>query len=136
MISIKPIPPKQTWPVRYTVLPADKEFQDTKLLNDTEGYHLGLFEDDELISVISLFSEEQDMEFRKFGTVLRKQKKGYGSQLLSYLINYSKASGVKKLWCRALSTTCDFYRRFGFHEAQEVKDKNGNPFIVMELDLS
>ncbi|MDF3078823.1 MAG: family acetyltransferase [Sphingobacteriaceae bacterium] len=135
MISIKQIEAKQAWPVRHKVMYPEKEFDGIKLPKDSTGLHFGLFEDDQLISVVSFFPDGEEAQFRKFATLDEKQRGGYGSQLLQYLIGYSKSAGIKKLWCNARKSAIGFYHKFGFKETgREFKDGD-QEFVIIELGL-
>ncbi|WP_423148968.1 GNAT family N-acetyltransferase [Rubrolithibacter danxiaensis] len=103
-------------------------------LDDSQGVHFGLYENDELVSVVSLFKHGEKAWLRKFGTVEEKQYKGYGTRLLNYLINFSRSFGIKKLACNACDTAASFYRRFKFRETKRITNQDGS-FIELELDL-
>jgi hypothetical protein len=55
MPTIQPITPAQTYPLRHQVLWPDKPLDYVKIAEDEEGQHFGAFQDQELVSVISLF---------------------------------------------------------------------------------
>lgn len=135
MISIQQIEAKQAWPIRHKVMYPEQEFDGIKLPQDSIGQHFGLFERDELISVVSFFPEGQEAQFRKFATLEEKQHAGYGSKLLQFLIDYSKSAGIKKLWCNARKNAINFYNRFGFHETGKTYSANGQDFVIIELEL-
>ena len=135
MIKIKQIEAKQAWPIRHKVMYPEKEFDGIKLPEDSTGQHFGLFESDELISVVSFFPDGEEAQFRKFATLDEKQRGGYGSRLLKYLIEYSKSVGTKRLWCNARKSAIGFYKKFGFKETgQEFKDGD-QEFAIIELSL-
>lgn len=135
MVSIKQIEAKQAWPIRHKVMYPEKEFDGIKLPNDSKGQHFGLFEYDQLISVVSFFSEGEMAQFRKFATLEEKQKGGYGSKLLEFLIDYSKSAGIKKLWCNARKSALGFYKKFGFTETGQEFNDDGQEFAIIELSL-
>ncbi|MDC1162202.1 GNAT family N-acetyltransferase [Tenacibaculum sp.] len=68
-----------------------------KLPNDENARHFGLFIDDEIASVISLFMENEEVQFREFATLVGFQGLGYGTILLKSIIDLVKKEGVKKL---------------------------------------
>ena len=67
-MEIKEIEASETWPLRHKVMWPSKPIEFVVLPNDDEGLHFGLFDDEILISVISLFIESQGGQFRKFAT--------------------------------------------------------------------
>lgn len=135
MSYIKQIEAKQAWPIRHKVMYPEKEFDGIKLPEDSNGLHFGLFEGDQLISVVSFFLDGKEAQFRKFATLDEKQRAGYGSELLQYLIDYSKSAGIKKLWCNARKSAIGFYKKFGFKETgREFKDGD-HEFAIIELGL-
>jgi hypothetical protein len=54
----------QTWPIRHKVMWPDYPLDFVKIKNDEDGIHFGLWLDTELVSVISLFIEGQEAQFR------------------------------------------------------------------------
>lgn len=93
---------------------------------------MAFFEEDQLTSVISLFIEHDEIQFRKFATVKKEQGKGYGSKLLHHVINQAMQMGVKRIWCSARQDKLSFYKKFGLEETNGVFDKGGIRYIVME----
>lgn len=111
------------------------DFEKVILPNDEDGIHLGLFDDNTLISVVSLFRIGDSMQFRKFATRSEYQHKGYGSEILSYLLDYSKSEGCERIWCNARKRASEFYRKFGFSETGEKSTANGHDYVIMERAL-
>lgn len=136
-ISIREIEAADTWPVRQRVMWPDKGIEFVKIDNDEEGTHFGLFENDALISVISLFVKGEEARFRKFATEKDFQGKGHGARLLNFLIGEARRRGIKTLNCDARLTAAPFYRKFGMTEASEVFTYNerGLEYVKMEIKL-
>ncbi len=109
-----------------------------KLTNDEKGIHYGLFVDSELISVVSLFifPEQKTAQFRKFATLKNYQGKGYGSQLLNYVINEAKGQKITKIWCNARIEKIAFYKKFGLQETKHTFVKNNMLYVIMEKTFS
>ncbi|GAB5524156.1 MAG: GNAT family N-acetyltransferase [Roseivirga sp.] len=114
----------------------DRPLNYIKLPHDAEGLHYGLFVDGRLTSVISLFIEGDTAQFRKFATASSAQGKGYGSQLLSHLIDQAKLKAVKHLWCNARIDKSAYYERFGMVKTETTFSKGGIGYVVMEIVLS
>lgn len=135
MLAIRTIRPKQTYPLRHSVLWPDKPLDYVKVDNDHEGYHFGAFQDEELIAVISLFVNGEEARFRKFATHPDFQRKGIGTQLLNHVISEARRLGAARLWCDARLDAADFYRRFGMEAISEVFYKGTIPYATFSLTL-
>ncbi|MGS2739713.1 GNAT family N-acetyltransferase [Sinomicrobium sp. M5D2P17] len=134
---IKEIPGAHTWPMRHRVMYPEMSPDSVILEEDADGIHFGLFSPDHrLVSVISLFERENDhYQFRKFATDTSEQGKGYGSALLSYIIDFCRAKNARGLRCNARRSASSFYKRFGFGETDTTYFKDGHDFVVMEREL-
>lgn len=135
-IRIEPIQAENTWPLRHEVMWPDRSIDYVKLEKDAQGIHLGLFKNDELIAVISAFIEGTEAQFRKFATKAQEQGKGYGSQLLTYLIKQLLAKNVTRIWCNARVDKSFFYKRFGLTETHHKFAKGGIDYVIMEKVIS
>jgi GNAT superfamily N-acetyltransferase len=135
MTSIQLIEAKQAWPIRHKVMYPEQEFDDVRIPNDADGEHFGLFEDDQLISVVSYFHDGDKGQFRKFATLEEQQGKGYGRQLLEFLIAHAKAAGAKRLWCNARKSALGFYSKYGFLETGRTFHQDGHDFAIIERML-
>ena len=131
-IEIKSISPEETYDLRHRVMWPDHPREFIKLPEDGIGIHFGLFVSNKLISVISLFISNEDAQFRKFATADSEQGKGYGSQLLRHIIEYSLTNGIQRLWCNARVDKTLFYKNFGFKETKVMYNKGGIDFIILE----
>lgn len=134
-IAIEQIRFELTWRIRHEVMYPDLPFENIKLKNDDEGIHFGLYANDQLTSVVSLFEADGSYQFRKFATLHAEQGKGYGTKLLQYIISYVKKAGGKKLWCNARLSAASFYTKAGFVRTPRQFTRDDIDFIVMELDL-
>lgn len=135
MSHIEQIPPELTWRIRREVLYPDQDFAKAILEDDEEGMHLGLFDHNQLISVVSLFIRQDCMQFRKFATIPGFQNMGYSSQLLHYLIGIAEQQNCRMIWCNARKNASGFYTKFGFSETDKTYHKDGNDFVIMEKIL-
>ncbi len=135
MSHIEQIPPYLTWKIRHKVMYPDLSFDKVILPDDDDGIHLGLFDENVLISVVSLFRTDDSMRFRKFATLSEYQHKGYGSEILRYLIEYARGAGCSHIWCNARKSASGFYSKFGFIETGETSHANGHDYVIMERAL-
>ena len=129
---VEQIPPYLTWKIRHKVMYPDLDFEKVILPNDDDGIHFGLFDNNTLISVVSLFKSEKSMQFRKFATLSEHQGKGYGGELLNYLMEFAKAEGCDHIWCNARQKASGFYSKFGFSETNKTSSANGHDYVIME----
>lgn len=125
-----------TWSIRHEVMYPDLPFEAIKLDNDPNGVHFGLYINDQLTAVVSLFNVGQAYQFRKFATRVGAQGKGYGTLLLKHIISYVNDIGAEKLWCNARVSAIGFYSKFGFKETDRHSRSHGIDFITMELQLN
>jgi predicted GNAT family N-acyltransferase len=131
-MEIRNIPYELTWNMRHSVMWPDETIEYVKLPNDKDGLHFGLFVDDQMISVISLFKTGDSAQFRKFATLNSEQGKGYGSKLLNYLFLQVDDSETAKVWCNARADKIHFYKRFGMHQTEKKFIKGGKSYVIME----
>ncbi len=135
MHSIEQVPAYVVWPIRQQVMYPDYDIEQVRLQDDANGIHLALFECNTLISVVSLFKTDNNLQFRKLATLNEFQRKGYGSILLQYLIEFAQSEGCEKVWCNSRVSASPFYKRFGFKETAHRFTKHQIEFVVMELTL-
>lgn len=134
-MEIKEINKEAVWSIRQEVMWPDKPLDFIKLQDDSTGVHYGLYDQDELISVVSCFENGQEMQFRKLATLVSKQKNGFGSALLNYIITLAKTKEHKKVWCNARLNKKTYYEKFGFYEVDKRFEKDGIEFTIMELTM-
>jgi GNAT superfamily N-acetyltransferase len=132
MSHIEQISPRLTWRIRHQALYPELDFAKVILEDDDDGIHLGLFDQNTLISVASLFKRDTSMQFRKFATLSEYRGKGYGTELLAYLTDYAKSTGCDHIWCNARRNASGFYSKFGFLETEKTFSKNGHDLVIME----
>ena len=132
---VEQIFPSLTWRIRQLAMYPSKEITDMELPEDWEGIHFGLYYQYELTGVVSLFTNGDVAQFRKMAVLPSDQGKGFGKQLLIYLIEYCKTQGIKNLWCNARISATDFYKKLGFETLDEPYERNQIPYIKMELIL-
>lgn len=130
--EIKKISAQETLPIRHKVMWPNQTIAYVRLPNDATGRHFGLFVKDELVSVISIFKENQAIQFRKFATLNKFQGKGFGTQLLRFIISLIEEEGYDRIWCNARVSKTEFYNKFGFQKTAKLFEKGGIGYVVME----
>jgi GNAT superfamily N-acetyltransferase len=132
-VAIREITAAETWPLRHEVMWPDKPFTYVQLPDDDQGHHYGVFENDRLVSVISLFINGDLARFRKFATLPACQRQGYGSRLLSHVMTQAHALGATRIWCSARVEAAPFYEKFGMREVGDRFPYEGMPYVRMEM---
>jgi GNAT superfamily N-acetyltransferase len=135
VVQIEQIRDDLTWRIRQEAMYPDLPINAVRLENDAEGIHFGLFADDQLTSVVSLFNKGTIYQFRKFATITQAQGKGFGSLLLAHIIGYMKTMGATKIWCNARVSAAGFYRKFGFQETDVYSIQHNIDFVIMEIHI-
>lgn len=130
--SICQITASETWPLRHQVMWPNEPIEYVKLPEDELGIHYGLFVNEELTAVVSLFIKNREAQFRKLATTVASQGKGYGTVLLKHLMLEVEKLNVRRVWCNARSDKTSFYHRFGLKETTESFTKNGQSYVIME----
>ena len=134
-LQIKETELSRVWKLRYEVMYPEKDIEYVKLEEDENGLHLGVYAEDRLVSVISLFIEKDSIQFRKFATLIEEQGKGYGTMLLNEVIDYAERNNIKKIWCNSRIEKTEFYEKFGFKKTNKKYEQDGRRFIIVEKIL-
>jgi predicted GNAT family N-acyltransferase len=129
---ITEVPYHDVLTMRQQVMYPDKDTEFVKLSDDDRGLHIGVYEKDELVSVMSIFLHGRDVQFRKLATRNDMQGKGFASALMQWLIDYANDMKLNRLWCNARINATGFYSKFGYEETDKRFSKNGYEYVVME----
>ncbi|SFE15773.1 1-(5-phosphoribosyl)-5-[(5-phosphoribosylamino)methylideneamino] imidazole-4-carboxamide isomerase [Chitinophaga sp. CF118] len=134
-MQIRRITTEDTLPLRRDVLYPQETLDAVRVPGDEDGLHFGLFEEAEIVGVVSLFMRRTDAQFRKLAVHPACQGRGYGRLLIQHLIELCTKEHVPLLWCNARDTAESFYTQFGF-TFEGAHFKKGNlTFCRMELQL-
>jgi len=134
-MEIKSIKASQTWQIRHEVIWPDQPFEFVQLEEDNLGLHFGVFDQEKLISIVSCFVVDEEMQFRKLATLQEFQGKGSASQLLHYILKLAKEKNLKKVWCNARTNKKSFYEKFGMKDTLKTFIKANQEFTIMEIIL-
>lgn len=129
---ISEVPYNDVLLMRQQVMYPDKDTDFVKLSDDDRGLHIGVYENDILVSVMSIFLHGREVQFRKLATRADVQGKGYASALMQWLTDYANDMKFDRLWCNARTNATGFYRKFGYEETDEHFTKNGYDYVLME----
>jgi len=122
----------EVWELRREVMYPEEELSFVQLPDDDKGLHLGLYIRKELVSVVSLFFQSGELQFRKFATKKSEQNKGYGTALLNKVFDIAKEKKCKSVWCNSRRNATKFYTKWGMAESGNSWKKYGIEFIVMK----
>lgn len=135
MAIVEQIFPPLTWRIRKLAMYPEKEIREMELPDDFEGIHFGLYHEGYLTGVVSLFETGKTAQFRKTAVLPDDQGKGFGKQLLQYVIEFCKQEGIKLLWCNARTSAIDFYIKIGFVTSGLPYIQNQLEYIRMEIKV-
>ena len=135
-MEIRKITAEETWELRQRVMWPTKSIEYVQLKDDNQGVHYGGFIENNLISVISLFYQDKQAQFRKFATCAHEQGKGYGTQLLKHVFIEGKEMGANKIWCHARVDKMNFYQGFGLEVVGEPFARDGKKYVLMSKCLT
>ncbi len=134
-MNIRKISADDTLQLRRDVLYPNESLQAVKVDHDEDGLHFGVFDQGQLVTVVSLFPGNGSAQFRKLATAPAAQGKGFGKAILAHLVDICKKENIKLLWCNARDTAVTFYDRLGYTKKGDYFVKGGINFVRMELPL-
>ncbi len=124
-----------TLEIRHKVLWPNRPVSFCKLEDDPKGKHYGGFLNGDLISVASVFIDNNSARLRKFATLKKYQNRGYGTKMINYIVDELNESGIEIFWCDARVAAEEFYNRFGMSKKGEIFLKSDVEYIVMKREL-
>lgn len=113
-MNIEEVPYDKVLEIRSKVLYPNQPIELTKVENDHEGIHLGMIDRNEIVGVVSLFLKDRKLQFRKFAILEEFQKKGYGTAIMKWIINYAEEMKLDSVWGNARRSAIEFYDKFDF----------------------
>jgi predicted GNAT family N-acyltransferase len=134
-IEIKQITAEQTWDLRHRIMYPNEPFESIKLPDDFEGIHFGLFKNGRLVTVVSLFNRNNEVQFRKLATEISEQQNGYASKILDFIFDYATNIQATKIWCNAREKKAYFYEKLGLQKTERTYFQTGIKFVIMEKIL-
>lgn len=135
-MNISRINVEQALPLRRDRLYPGQPLEIAKVDNDVDGLHFGVFVQGQLVTVGSLFLQQQVAQFRKLATHEACEGKGYASALLQHMAQFCRQEHISLLWCNARKTAESFYARLGYQRNGAYFLKNGITYCRMELPLN
>lgn len=123
MITLKEITALATYPVRHPVLRKGKPIETCSFDNDDNPTtkHFGLFDNEELKGVVSVFekknpvfNETKQFQIRGMAVLECVQGYGFGKILMLEAEKYCKAESEAIIWFNARENAVGFYENMGY----------------------
>ncbi|TAE45938.1 MAG: GNAT family N-acetyltransferase [Bacteroidetes bacterium] len=134
-MQIRTIAPHETWDIRHRVMWPDKSIGFVKLDEDDAGEHYGLFAGEKRVSIVSVFWQGKEVQFRKFATLHEEQGKGYGTALLREVFAQLEERGCQRIWCNARIEKAPFYEKLGMRRVGAAFLRDGLAYLMMEKSV-
>lgn len=137
MYSIKQIPSKATFTVRLPVLRPGKPVGSCIFDGDDlpTTVHFGIFEDENIAGVISVFKADIDLltqqkqfQIRGMAVLDSHQKRGLGDRLVKAAEEYIVSQNGDAIWFNAREIAVGFYRKMGYEII-------GTPFTIGDIGI-
>ncbi|MGB6127167.1 MAG: GNAT family N-acetyltransferase [Psychrilyobacter sp.] len=130
-MTIKEVPIEKILTIRREVMWPDKDINFVKVKGDDKAIHLGVYKNDKVVSIISLYITKNSLQFRKFATLKNEQKKGYGTLLLKEVFKLSAKKNINYIWCNARKNKTSFYEKFEMISTGKEFFKSEKSYIIM-----
>ena len=145
VITIQPVPPEGTYPLRQQVLRPGQPSSEVAFAGDDadEALHLAAVDGDgQIIGIASIYpepppGEAEAAQWRLRGMAVdpRQHGQGVGRRLVEACLAHLTSRGGRTLWCNARMTAAGFYARLGFTEFSETFDIPGvGPHVRMRRE--
>lgn len=129
---INEVPYSDVLEIRHKVMYPEKEKDYVVLPDDDKALHIGYYKEGVLVSILSLFLKNRELQFRKFATLPGYQGQGYGSELVKWVLDYANDMKFDRVWCNSRIEKTGFYKKFDFMETDQVFEKDDLKFIILE----
>ncbi|WP_281235219.1 GNAT family N-acetyltransferase [Flavobacterium gelatinilyticum] len=145
MNTIKEIPSKETYIVRQPVLRKGKPIESCIFEGDDldTTHHFGLYKNEDLTGIISLFkqtnpifAEKNQRQIRGMAILENHQKKGFGDALVKHCEKYCKDNKTELIWFNARTAATGFYKKLGYQimgDPFEIKDVGEHYLMFKKL---
>lgn len=144
-LEVRQIQTLETIPLRWAVLRPGKPEKTAHFQGDDDPQtrHFGLYRNQELVGIASLFAIEAPnmpgisaFQLRGMAIAPAHQRAGLGADLLRGCIKHVIATGARVLWCNARTSAAGFYRKHGFEILEgEFEIPDVGPHFRMLLKL-
>lgn len=123
MIEIKIIASELTYKVRQPVLRPGKPVESCRFEGDdlNTTIHFGLYKNNEMIGVVSVFEVQNEnfgnkkqYQVRGMAVLESEQQNGYGNFLMTEVENLAQHNNVDIIWFNAREKAVNFYKKLGY----------------------
>lgn len=137
MYSIKQITSKDTFAVRLPVLRPGKPVESCVFDGDdlSTTVHFGIYQDENLAGVISIFKADTDLltqnnqfQIRGMAVLDSHQKRGLGDRLVKAAEDYIISQNGTAIWFNAREVAVGFYNKMGYEII-------GTPFTIGDIGV-
>lgn len=137
MPDIRKISAQQTFIVRHPVLRKGKPVESCYFGGDdfTSTQHFGLYQDNKIQGVISvfennnlLFEDKNQMQIRGMAVLENNQGKGFGKLLVKHVEETLKLQNTGLIWFNARENAVGFYEKMGYK-------KIGDSFEIPDVGI-
>ena len=137
MEVIKNISTKETFLVRQPVLRSGKPIESWQFEGDNlkTTLHFGLFIDEKLIGIVSVYSNKNttfispnQFQIRGMAILPKFQKRGFGKKLVNHCEEFIQNQKGTLIWLNARENAVSFYEKLHYK-------KIGDPFAIADIGL-
>ena len=122
-MKIKKISSIETYPVRHEVLRKEKPIETCQFKGDDDENttHFGLFLENKLVGIISIFKENNilfpelnQFQIRGMAVLEEFQGKGFGAELVKEAENHCISLNTDLIWFNARENAVPFYKKLDY----------------------
>ena len=113
---IKIVDTKKVFPLRRAVLRKNMPNESHEFSGDYDGntFHLGYYENDEIIGIVSIIKIGKIAPLRGMAVAEAQQGKGIGKQLVLEAEIILKQENFSRIWMNARENAVPFYEKLGY----------------------
>ncbi|SFK31561.1 Predicted N-acyltransferase, GNAT family [Halobacillus dabanensis] len=145
-MKVQRVKAEQTYNLRHKILRPHQPFEACQYNtdHDDDAFHIGAFNEEELVSVASFYFESHpefqssnQYRLRAMATVEEYRAMGAGRIVVKYAESKLKNLKADLLWCKGRTSVQKYYEKLGFKPFGEVFDYPPiGPHVIMYKELS
>ncbi|MCO5142178.1 MAG: GNAT family N-acetyltransferase [Oligoflexia bacterium] len=105
-------------PLRSEVLRPDLPIESCFFSEDARSTHFAIKVKTEVVAIVSVFpapeGQKATWQLRGMAVAPKKQRAGFGKQLIEAIDNYLYEKKAQRIWCNARSEAVAFYQKNGY----------------------
>ena len=143
--TVKEITFRDCYDLRLKVLKRKEWNYDYQYAGDADAttFHLGIYRDNELVTIASFFANsnkhvvaDNPIQLRGMATLSDFQGQGLGRLMVQAAIEESKKRNIDVLWCNAREEAVNFYEKLGFRIASDrFEIPRVGPHFIMHIQI-